>query len=90
MLAPWIFILLCPFSQAANTDGISEENKAKYYSPRIVILGMTGVGKSALGCSLLGMKQAECKVSHILLINRYQKTFKHRVFSPKGGKDVSM
>ena len=62
MLAPWIFILLCPFSQAAITDGISEGNMAKYPSPRIVILGMTGVGKSALGCSLL-----DCNVSHIVV-----------------------
>ena len=67
MLPTWIFILLCPFSHAAIGDGISEENKAKYPSPRIVILGETGVGKSALGCSLLGKKQADCNVSHIVV-----------------------
>ena len=63
----WIFIILCSIfqgeSQAAITDGISKANKDKYPSPRIVVLGMTGAGKSALSCSLQGLKQAECNVS---------------------------
>ena len=65
--ATWIFIILCSIFQgeAVNTDGISKANKAKYPSPRIIILGMTKVGKSALSCSLQGLKQAECNVSKL-------------------------